>query len=105
MLDARKERKRPDKNRHNQVTYVESKLDTFTFKFQYEYVPLDESSTEEDQQPTVLPKLTCNHCGKTFSRQSTLEQHLVIHSTTGTETWEEIQDAAIKDLENAIAYG
>merc|ERR1719367_2430448 len=89
VMDARKEKKRPDKNRHNQ----------------YEYVPLDESSTEEDQQPTVLPKLTCNHCGKTFSRQSTLEQHLVIHSTTGTETWEEIQDAAIKDLENAIAYG
>ena len=60
---------------------------------------------EEEDQPTVLPKLTCRHCGKTFSRKSTLEQHMVTHSTAeDNETWEEVQDAAIDDLEQAIVY-
>ena len=68
----------------------------------------------------VLPKLTCRHCNKTFSRKSTLDQHLVSHSS---ERWADVQvdhlklslgqkknqvlffqDAAIKDLEQAIAF-
>ena len=65
----------------------------------------EEEEEEEENQPTVLPKLTCSHCGKTFSRKSTLEQHMVTHSTTeDNETWEEVQDAAIDDLEQAIVY-
>ena len=71
---------------------------------QYEYVPMDDS--DDDQLPTVLPKLSCNHCGKTFSRQSTLEQHMVTHSSsTQAQTWEEVQDAAIQDMEHDILYG
>ena len=69
---------------------------------QYEYVPLDEAGPEEDTA-RVLPKLTCSHCGKTFSRQSTLDQHMVTHSSS--QSWEEVQDAAIQDLEHAITYG
>ena len=38
--------------------------------------------------PRVLPKLTCRHCGKTFSRKSTLDQHLVSHSS---ERWADVQ--------------
>ena len=65
----------------------------------------EEEEEEEEDQPTVLPKLTCSHCGKTFSRKSTLEQHMVTHSTSeDNETWEEVQDAAIDDLEQAIVY-
>ena len=65
----------------------------------------EEEEEEEEDQPTVLPKLTCSHCGKTFSRKSTLDQHMVTHSTTeDNETWEEVQDAAIDDLEQAIVY-
>ena len=64
-----------------------------------------EEEEEEESQPTVLPKLTCRHCGKTCSRKSTLEQHMVTHSTAeDNETWEEVQDAAIDDLEQAIVY-
>ena len=72
---------------------------------QYQYV--EESSGEEDEpQPTVLPKLVCKTCGKTFSRQSTLDQHLVTHSRNeDNESWEDVQDAAIEDLEQAIVYG
>ena len=69
---------------------------------QYEYVPLDEAGPEEETA-RVLPKLTCSHCGKTFSRQVTLDQHMVTHSST--QSWEEVQDAAIQDLEHAITYG
>ena len=70
---------------------------------QYEYV--EDTSGEEDQ-PTVLPKLTCDHCGKSFSRKSTLDQHIVTHSRNeDSETWEDVQDAAIDDLEQAIVYG
>ena len=36
----------------------------------------------------VLPKLTCRHCNKTFSRKSTLDQHLVSHSS---ERWADVQ--------------
>ena len=74
---------------------------------QYEYVALSENSGEEtEQQTTVLPKLTCDHCGKSFSRKSTLDQHMVTHSINeDNETWEEVQDAAIDDLEQAIVYG
>ena len=61
---------------------------------------MDES---DEDQPTVLPKLTCKHCGKTFSRQSTLNQHMVTHSTHG-QSWEEVQDAAIQDLEHEIVF-
>ena len=65
----------------------------------------EEEEEEEEDQPTVLPKLTCSHCGKTFSRKSTLEQHMVTHSTNkDNESWEEVQDAAIDDLEQAIVY-
>ena len=65
----------------------------------------EEEEEEEENQPAVLPKLTCRHCGKTFSRKSTLEQHMVTHSTSeDNETWEEVQDAAIDDLEQAIVY-
>ena len=65
----------------------------------------EEEEEEEESQPAVLPKLTCSHCGKTFSRKSTLEQHMVTHSTSeDNETWEEVQDAAIDDLEQAIVY-
>ena len=38
----------------------------------------------------VLPKLTCDHCGKSFSRRSTLEQHLASHDTHNT-SWEDVQ--------------
>ena len=40
-------------------------------------MPLEDNSGEEEAGPVVLPKLTCSHCGKTFSRQSTLDQHMV----------------------------
>eukprot|EP00092_Neocalanus_flemingeri_P002509 GFUD01002685.1.p1 GENE.GFUD01002685.1~~GFUD01002685.1.p1 ORF type:complete len:189 (+),score=53.02 GFUD01002685.1:67-633(+) len=67
----------------------------------YEYVPKKDTGRPP---PKVLPKLTCNHCGKLFSRKSTLEQHLVTHSATShDESWEEVQDAAVKDLEQAIS--
>ena len=70
---------------------------------QYEYV--EENSGEEDQS-TVLPKLNCKTCGKTFSRQSTLDQHMVTHSRNeDNESCEDVQDAAIEDLEQAVVYG
>jgi len=68
---------------------------------EYEYVAKKDT---DRPPPKVLPKLTCDHCGKQFSRKSTLEQHLVTHSETSHDkSWEEVQDAAVKDLEQAIS--
>ena len=50
-------------------------------------------------------QLTCEHCGKSFSRRSTLEQHVALHGAANTTDWEEIQDAALIDLEQAAAFG
>jgi len=70
----------------------------------YETIPVSEEDEEIAPKAAnykVLPKLTCRHCNKTFSRKSTLDQHLVSHSS---ERWADVQDAAIKDLEQAIAF-
>eukprot|EP00090_Calanus_glacialis_P003043 TRINITY_DN12207_c0_g1_i1.p1 TRINITY_DN12207_c0_g1~~TRINITY_DN12207_c0_g1_i1.p1 ORF type:complete len:218 (-),score=47.07 TRINITY_DN12207_c0_g1_i1:379-1032(-) len=67
----------------------------------YELVPRKDPGKS---QPKVLPMLKCEHCGKTFYRRSTLDQHLVTHSSTQlNDSWEEVQDAAIKDLERAVS--
>ena len=67
----------------------------------YELVPQKEPSKAQSK---VLPMLKCEHCGKTFYRKSTLDQHLVTHSSTElNDSWEEVQDAAIKDLERAVS--
>jgi len=67
----------------------------------YELVPKKDPGKS---QPKVLPMLKCEHCGKTFYRRSTLDQHLVTHSSTQlNDSWEEVQDAAIKDLERAVS--
>jgi hypothetical protein len=53
----------------------------------------------------VCEQLTCEYCGKRFSRRSTLEQHVALHGATSSSDWEEIQDAALHDLEQAAAFG
>jgi len=69
-------------------------------KFKYEYELVKE---ESKSKPRVLPMIKCEHCDKTFYRKSTLDQHLVTHSTTElNHSWEEVQDAAIKDLEREV---
>jgi len=55
--------------------------------------------------PSTCDQLTCEHCGKRFSRRSTLEQHVALHGATSSSDWEEIQDAALHDLEQAAAFG
>lgn len=71
-------------------------------KFEYKLVQPDPA---DPVVPKVLPKLTCEYCGKSFSRRSTLEQHVALHGATNTTDWEEIQDAALHDLEEAAAFG
>ena len=91
VLDARKSRLKEKK-----------KLERPKYK-EYEYIQRKEPT--EKAVPKVLPKLTCTHCGKSFSRKSTLDQHMVTHSSTkNNESWEDVQDAAVKDLECAIAF-
>ena len=62
-------------------------------KFEYKLVP----NAPEKPSSKVLPKLTCSHCGKTFSRRSTLEQHIASHIVDEhNSSWEDVQDAALQ---------
>jgi len=68
--------------------------------FEYKLVP---NKPTKEVSTKVLPKLTCDHCGKSFSRRSTLEQHIASHDQHNT-SWEDVQDAALQDLEKAIVF-